>query len=411
MQWSELMEKFYQFCGDVADAASAGFAALVVLAAELVQIIFSYLGQWGVPEEQRLLVVYGCLYGLVTLLVLLLTWRVVRRRSRSAKRVAQDEPLLDVQAEPEVEGQSVSVFERMKAGLSKTQAALFGRVDALFGSSSVVDVDFLEELEEIFITADFGMKTTQLLIDAFKRRVADENIAGAQALRSVLKEEILRLMTVDAAPFDTDRDGPFVLLVIGVNGVGKTTTVGKLAKQFSDQGKKVILGAADTFRAAAADQLSVWGERAGVTVIRHDEGSDPAAVAFDSVKAAVARNADVLILDTAGRLHTKVNLMEEMKKIHRVMEREIPQAPHETLLVLDATTGQNALVQARLFQEAIGLTGIAITKLDGTAKGGMAVAVGAELGLPVRFIGIGEGVDDLRPFDPEMFVDALFENH
>jgi len=196
-----------------------------------------------------------------------------------------------------------------------------------------------------------------------------------------------------------------------VNGVGKTTTIGKLAQQYTQQGKKVILGAADTFRAAAADQLAVWGERTGVTVIRHEEGSDPAAVAFDSVKAAVARNADILILDTAGRLHTKVNLMEEMKKIHRVMGREIPQAPHETLLVLDATTGQNALVQARLFKEAIGITGIAITKLDGTAKGGMAVAIGAELGLPVRFVGIGEGIDDLRPFDPQMFVDALFENH
>jgi fused signal recognition particle receptor len=200
-------------------------------------------------------------------------------------------------------------------------------------------------------------------------------------------------------------------LVIGVNGVGKTTTIGKLAQQFSLQGKKVILGAADTFRAAAAEQLQVWGERTGVTVIRHDEGADPAAVAFDAAKATVARKADILILDTAGRLHTKVNLMEEMKKIYRVLGREIPDAPHETLLVLDATTGQNALVQARLFQEAVGVTGVVITKLDGTAKGGMAVAIGAELGLPVRYVGVGEGVDDLRPFDPEIFVAALFENH
>ncbi|MEA3465259.1 MAG: signal recognition particle-docking protein FtsY [Thermodesulfobacteriota bacterium] len=428
MQWSELMEKVYRSCHAVVEIVLAWCAALVVLSEELLQIVLSYLGQLGVPEEQQLMVFYACLYGVATLLVLLLTWRVVRRRSRKAKGVATVEPLvdvvdkvrlgdaagepqLDVRSEPVAEQQPASIFERMKAGLSKTQAALLGRVDALFGSASVVDTDFLEELEEILITADFGMKTTQLLIDAFKRRVVDDKIEGAQALRGVLKEEILRLMTLNVAELDIVRDEPFVLLVIGVNGVGKTTTVGKLAHLYSGQGKKVILGAADTFRAAAADQLSVWGERTGVSVIRHNEGSDPAAVAFDSVKAAVARNADILILDTAGRLHTKVNLMEEMKKIRRVMQREVPQAPHETLLVLDATTGQNALVQARLFQEAIGITGIAITKLDGTAKGGMAVAIGVELGLPVRFIGVGEGVDDLRPFDPEIFVDALFENH
>ncbi|OEU71176.1 MAG: signal recognition particle-docking protein FtsY [Desulfuromonadales bacterium C00003068] len=350
---------------------------------------------------------------------------MIRRRIRPRKKAEvekRDEDIaadstpaeMPTVAEPEVvtvEVPTLSLFERMKAGLSKTQSALLGRVDALFSSSSAVDADFLEELEEILITADFGMKTTQLLLIAFKQRVADEKTEGAAQLRIILKEEVLRLMTLNVAPLDIERDGPFVLLVIGVNGVGKTTTIGKLAQQYTQQGKKVILGAADTFRAAAADQLSVWGERAGVTVIRHEEGSDPAAVAFDSVKAAVARNADILILDTAGRLHNKVNLMEEMKKIHRVMGREIPQAPHETLLVLDATTGQNALVQARLFKEAVGITGIAITKLDGTAKGGMAVAIGAELNLPVRFIGIGEGIDDLRPFDPEMFVDALFENH
>ena len=197
-------------------------------------------------------------------------------------------------------------------------------------------------------------------------------------------------------------------MVVGVNGVGKTTTIGKLARQFTAQGKRVVLGAGDTFRAAAAEQLAIWGERAGVEVIRHGEGADPAAVAFDAAKATLARKADVLILDTAGRLHTKVNLMEEMKKIRRVLGREIPGAPHETLLVLDATTGQNALIQARLFKEAVEVSGIALTKLDGTAKGGMVVAIGAELGLPVRYVGIGEGVDDLRPFDPDLFVDALF---
>jgi fused signal recognition particle receptor len=197
-------------------------------------------------------------------------------------------------------------------------------------------------------------------------------------------------------------------MVVGVNGVGKTTTIGKLAHQLARQGKKVLLGAGDTFRAAAAEQLEVWGERAGVDVVRHAAGSDPAAVAFDAVQAAVARKADVLLLDTAGRLHTKVNLMEELKKVRRVLDRELPGAPHETLLVVDATTGQNALVQARLFQETVAVSGVALTKLDGTARGGMLVAIGDELGLPIRFVGIGEGIEDLRPFDPDMFVDALF---
>ena len=425
MQWSKLMEKIYQFMGSIAQMAGEGLAYLSVVGEQLLQAILNLLGQMGVPESQRLMVAYACCYAVVTLLILFLVWRMIRRRIRPQKKaevekrdeelIADSAPLaVSTDTQPEiatVEEPELSLFERMKAGLSKTQSALLGRVDVLFSSSSTVDADFLEELEEILITADFGMKTTQLLLDAFKQRVADEKTEGAAQLTIILKEEILRLMTLNVAPLDIERDGPFVLLVIGVNGVGKTTTIGKLAQQYTQQGKKVILGAADTFRAAAADQLAVWGERTGVTVIRHEEGSDPAAVAFDSVKAAVARNADILILDTAGRLHTKVNLMEEMKKIHRVMGREIPQAPHETLLVLDATTGQNALVQARLFKEAIGITGIAITKLDGTAKGGMAVAIGAELGLPVRFIGIGEGIDDLRPFDPQMFVDALFENH
>lgn len=424
MQWTKLMEKIYQFLGSIAQIAADGLAYLSVLSEQALQFFLNLLGQMGVPESQRLMVAYACCYAVVTLLILFLVWRRIRRHIQPRKKSEVEKrddsaddsvpEAMPTVSEPEVAtvaGSELSLFERMKAGLAKTQNALLGRVDALFSSSSTVDDDFLEELEEILITADFGMKTTQLLLAAFKQRVADEKTEGASQLRIILKEEILRLMTLNVAPLDIERDGPFVLLVIGVNGVGKTTTIGKLAQQYTQQGKKVILGAGDTFRAAAADQLAVWGERTGVTVMRHEEGSDPAAVAFDSVKAAVARNADILILDTAGRLHTKVNLMEEMKKIHRVMGREIPQAPHETLLVLDATTGQNALVQARLFKEAVGITGIAITKLDGTAKGGMAVAIGAELGLPVRFIGIGEGIDDLRPFDPEMFVDALFENH
>lgn len=429
MPWSELMDKIYQFLGTVAARVLAVLAWFEALFARLLAALMVELGRLGVAEEQRLLVAYACLYGLATLLVLLLVWgRLRQRRTRAesapppaevsptpaaAPVVTRDAAAAATVPQPEVE--AVSLFERMRAGLSKTQSALLGKVDQLFGSGSAVDARFLEELEEILITADFGMKTTRLLLDSFKRRVANEKVQGLLPLRTIFKEEIKRLLTRDVSVLDCDakgdESGPFVMMVIGVNGVGKTTTVGKLAQQFSRQGKKVILGAADTFRAAAADQLMIWGERTGVTVIRHDEGSDPAAVAFDAVKAAVARKADILLLDTAGRLHTKVNLMEEMKKIYRVLGREIPGAPHETLLVLDATTGQNALVQARLFQESVGVTGIVLTKLDGSAKGGMAVAIGAELGLPVRYVGIGEGVDDLRAFDPEMFVDALFENH
>ncbi|OQY19724.1 MAG: signal recognition particle-docking protein FtsY [Desulfobacteraceae bacterium 4572_35.1] len=418
MQWSEIMEQVYQFWGRVAETVTVWWAQLELWSEQLLHSFVAFLAQMGVPQHQQLMVAYGCLFAVATLLVLLFVWRIARRRRQQFPQrgvepdLAEQESEITLQpaaVEPEPVPEPLTLYERMKNGLSKTQAALIGQIDTLFSSSRVDDL-FLEELEEILITADFGMKTTQLLIGAFKERVAIEKATDAEELRALFKEEILHLMSMDVPSWNIDCDGPFVLLVIGVNGVGKTTTIGKLAQQFTRQGKKVILGAADTFRAAAADQLEVWGERTGVTVVRHDEGSDPAAVAFDAVKAAVARKADILILDTAGRLHTKVNLMEEMKKIYRVLGREVAEAPHETLLVLDATTGQNALVQARLFQESVGVTGVAITKLDGTAKGGMAVAIGAELGLPVRYVGIGEGVDDLRPFDAQMFVDALFEN-
>ncbi|MDY0190547.1 MAG: signal recognition particle-docking protein FtsY [Desulfuromonas sp.] len=434
MQWSEIMQQVYQFWGHIAEIVLMWLAQLELWCNQLLQQVVEVLARLGVPQQWQMMAAYGCFFAVATLLVLLFIWRVVRRRSRQRPKrpaaesadaeataqeqeVAAGERLLEdisdaeVAAAPATPAAPLSLFARMKAGLSKTQVVLLGQIDTLFSSSGGVNDAFIEELEEILISADFGMKTTQLLVDAFKKRVAQLKVVEPNEMRQVLKEEILRLLTLNVATLDVERTTPFVIMVVGVNGVGKTTTIGKLAQQFTQQGKKVILGAGDTFRAAAADQLEVWGERTGVTVIRHAEGSDPAAVAFDAVKATVARKADVLILDTAGRLHTKVNLMEEMKKIYRVMGREIPDAPHETLLVLDATTGQNALVQARLFQEAVGVTGVAITKLDGTAKGGMAVAIGAELGLPVRYIGIGEGVDDLRPFDAQMFVDALFENH
>jgi fused signal recognition particle receptor len=301
-----------------------------------------------------------------------------------------------------------SFFERLKSGLKKTKDGLVGRIDALILGKKVIDSDTLEELEEILITSDIGVKTTVELIRTLEQRLGRNELKDGDALRSALKDEILARLTAHHCPLDITGKKPFVLLVIGVNGVGKTTTIGKLASRFSTSGSKVLLAAADTFRAAAAEQLIAWGSRSGVDVIRHKEGADPSAVVFDACKAAVAREVDILIVDTAGRLHTKVNLMEEMKKIRRVIDREIGGAPHETLLVLDAATGQNAVSQARLFKEAAGVTGLALTKLDGTAKGGIVVAVSHEFALPVRFIGVGESIEDLRDFDPQEFTDALF---
>ena len=300
-------------------------------------------------------------------------------------------------------------FDRLKAGLKRTTDGLVGRIDALVLGKKEIDADTLEELEEILITSDIGVKTTVELIRSLEQRLSRNELKDGGALRDALKEELLGRLLAQHKPLHVDTAAPFTILVIGVNGVGKTTTIGKLAAKFAAEGKKVLLAAGDTFRAAAAEQLEIWGERAGVAVIRHQEGADPSAVAFDACKAAVSREVDILIIDTAGRLHTKVNLMEEMKKIHRVIGREIPGAPHETLLVLDGATGQNALSQARLFKESAGVTGIALTKLDGTAKGGIVVAVSHEFELPVRYIGVGEGVDDLRDFDPREFVDALFQ--
>ncbi len=299
-------------------------------------------------------------------------------------------------------------FERLKRGLTKTHENLVGRIDILLQGKKQIDADTLEELEEILITADIGVATAVELIRTLEQRLKRNELQDAGALKRALKEEILARLSKQSAPLDTDACSPYVIMVIGVNGVGKTTTIGKLAGRFTAQGKKVLLAASDTFRAAAAEQLEIWGKRAGADVIRHQEGADPSAVAFDACRAALARKSQVLIVDTAGRLHTKVNLMEEMKKIRRVLGREIPGAPHETLLVLDAATGQNALSQAKLFKEAAEVTGVALTKLDGTAKGGIVVAVSNEFKLPVRFIGVGESAEDLREFDPEQFVEALF---
>lgn len=300
-------------------------------------------------------------------------------------------------------------FERLKQGLQKTKDGLIGRIDALVLGKKEIDADTLEELEEILITSDVGVKTTVELVRTLEQRLSRNELRDGQALKSALKEEILQRLDCHHSALDVSHHHPFVLLVIGVNGVGKTTTIGKLASRFTATGNKVLLAAADTFRAAAAEQLVAWGERSGVDVIRHKEGADPSAVVFDACKAAMARGIDILIVDTAGRMHTKVNLMEEMKKIHRVINREIPGAPHETLLVLDAATGQNAISQTRLFKEAAGVTGIVLTKLDGTAKGGIVVAVSHEFALPVRYIGVGEAIDDLRDFNPREFTDALFQ--
>jgi fused signal recognition particle receptor len=302
-----------------------------------------------------------------------------------------------------------SFFERLKRSLSKTHETIVGRVDTLLLGKKQIDTDTLEELEEILITADLGVKTTVDLVRTLEQRLKRNELQDGEALKRALKEEIQLRLEAHAAPLLVSSKTPFVILVIGVNGVGKTTTIGKLAAKYSGEGKKVLLAAADTFRAAAAEQLELWAKRVGADIVRHKEGADPSAVVFDGCKAALARRSDVLIIDTAGRMHTKVNLMEEMKKIRRVLTREIPDAPHETLLVLDAATGQNALSQAKLFKEAADVTGVVLTKLDGSAKGGIVVAVSHEYSLPIRFIGVGESVEDLREFDPAQFVEALFQ--
>ncbi len=298
-------------------------------------------------------------------------------------------------------------FEKLKAGLSKTKDAFVGRINSLFRSFTHVDEEMMEELEEILITADIGVEVTEIILDTLRERIKDEHITDPEETKKVLFE-ILRDMVGEGEPI-AEGDGMTVILVIGVNGVGKTTSIAKIANVMKKKHKKVVLAAADTFRAAAIDQLEVWADRVGVDIIRQAEGSDPAAVVFDAIAASKKRDADVLIIDTAGRLHNKKNLMAELAKINRVIDRELPEATRETLLVLDATTGQNALIQAKEFKNAAQITGLVLTKLDGTAKGGIVLAIKHELGLPVKFIGVGEKVDDLEEFNADDFVSALFE--
>lgn len=291
----------------------------------------------------------------------------------------------------------MGLLDFLKRGLEKTKNAFFKNVVSLLKEKSI-DKETLERLEELLIQADVGVATTEYILQKLKERDGDpfEN----------LKEILLEILNLDTSLKIPD-EPPFVILVVGVNGTGKTTSCGKLGKFFIDQGKSVVLTAADTFRAAAIEQLKIWGERIGATVIAHGEGADPGAVAFDAVSHAVAKGKDVVIIDTAGRLHTKKNLIEELRKIHRVVKKRVVDAPHETLLVIDATTGQNGLVQAKIFKEAVDVTGIVLTKLDGTAKGGITLAIAKELGIPIKFVGVGEGEDDLRPFDPWAFVEVL----
>lgn len=312
----------------------------------------------------------------------------------------------ELQEQEEVEEGNVSFFSKLKDGLFKTRKNITDKINDVLLNFKSVDEDLFEELEEILITADVGVETTMKILDNLKLKVKQQNVKDPMQIKGLLKQEMLEILGTSTAAIGTH--SPEVILIIGVNGVGKTTSIGKISSSLKKSGKKVLIAAADTFRAAAIDQLEVWGKRAGVDVIKHKEGSDPAAVIFDAISAAKSRKTDVLICDTAGRLHNKKNLMEELRKIFKVIDREYPEAHMEVMLVLDATTGQNAISQAKVFKEVANITGIILTKLDGTAKGGIVIGIKSELNIPVKLIGVGEKVSDLQEFIPEDFVNALF---
>jgi len=303
----------------------------------------------------------------------------------------------------------VGFFSRLKESLTKTRQTFIEKIDQVVTGRKGIDEELYEELEEVLIQADVGVNTAMKLVERVRKGVKARNVQEASRLKDIFQEELAYLMGEKVTPIHENPDGPTVIMVVGVNGVGKTTTIGKMAHQYKEQGKKVLLAAGDTFRAAAIDQLEIWAQRVGVDIIKHQEGSDPGAVAYDAVHAARSRKVDVLLIDTAGRLHNKSNLMDELRKVHKIIAREMPGAPHEVLLVLDATTGQNALSQAKIFSEAVHVTGIALTKLDGTAKGGVVTAIVTEMAIPVKLIGIGERMDDLRQFNPRDFIDALYD--
>lgn len=300
-------------------------------------------------------------------------------------------------------------FERIRNGLSKTRKSFVKNLDEMVFGEKIITKDVFQNLEEVLIMADLGPAFTEDLIEEMRYRANRKELTDPAALKGVLKDHILEILEKSERPLAVPEERPYTIMVVGVNGTGKTTTIGKMARYFRNDGKSVLLAAADTFRAAAIEQLEVWSERAGVPLIKQKMGADPSAVVYDALHAARARKTDVVMIDTAGRLHTKTNLMDELKKVTRIMGREMEGAPHETLLVLDATTGQNALVQARMFDEGIGITGIVLTKLDGTSKGGIVIRIAKELKLPIRYIGVGEGLDDLREFRSEEYVNALFE--
>ena len=296
-------------------------------------------------------------------------------------------------------------FDKIKAGLTKTRDALANTLGSIFGSTEIDD-DFYDELEESLILADLGVDTAVKAVEALRKKVRSEHLTTTEDAKEALKGILVEMLNVGDTALNLSTT-PSVILVIGVNGVGKTTTIGKIAKQLTDQGKKVLLVAGDTFRAAAADQLEIWAERSGAAIVRQNEGADPASVVYDGIQSAKAKGVDVILVDTAGRLHNKQNLMNELNKISRIVERELPDAAREVLLVLDGTTGQNGLIQAKQFKEIAGVTCVALTKLDGTAKGGIVIAVADNLGLPVKYVGVGEKAEDLMPFEAEAFVDAL----
>jgi len=325
---------------------------------------------------------------------------------QEAEAASRQEPVREeTHEEPSAEdAQKKGLFSRLWQGLSKTRTSVAGRVDDLIEATEEIDDDFYEDLVDILIMSDMGVRTSDKVIEELKRRVEAQKITDARLARDILKQILKETMSMPRKPLKW----PMIMMVVGVNGVGKTTTIGKLAMRFKDARHSVVLAAADTFRAAAADQLAIWADRAQVPLVRHAEGADPAAVVYDGIQKAKSTEADLLIVDTAGRLHNKKNLMEELRKISRIIEREYAEAEVRTLLVIDATTGQNGLQQAREFSEVAGVSGIVLTKLDGTAKGGIAVAIMDELKLPVLYIGVGEGIEDLQAFDAEAFVDAIF---
>jgi fused signal recognition particle receptor len=340
-------------------------------------------------------------------------WRRKKEDPFSTSILGLDKSIEELKAQEEAVEREFGV--RFSKAIEKTRNSINSRLDTIFENRKQIDEVFLDELEEMLISTDIGVATTMQVIDLVRRGVSRAEIKDIDALKAAMKSELLKILhNAEAAGVADERNvdesiRPYVIMVVGVNGVGKTTTIGKLSQRIKNEGNDVLICAADTFRAAASDQLEIWAGRAGVQIVQQKEGTDPAAVLFDSLKAARARNADVLIIDTAGRLHNKANLMAELEKMKRVAGREVPGAPHETLLVIDAVTGQNGLEQARQFMKTANVTGIVLTKLDGTAKGGIAVAIAKELNLPIRYVGVGEQVDDLGVFDPELYINGLFE--